>query len=187
MKKILYLSILSVAGLVISCKEKAKETSAPADSLSVETKSPESSSDDFKAQITSSDFDKIQKLADTKSDTVYITNYWATWCPPCVEEIPDFVALQEEYKDKKVKFTFVSVDDPDAKESEVIPFVQQHKMKNVYQIPAMELRKFHSFNPELTQGIPVTVIQKGEHKEGMIGGRPKDFMIGKIEEYLSKK
>ena len=42
---------------------------------------------------------------------VTIVNFWATWCPPCREEIPAFVTLQEKYRDH-VQFIGVSIDDP---------------------------------------------------------------------------
>jgi peroxiredoxin/rhodanese-related sulfurtransferase len=41
---------------------------------------------------------------------VVIVNFWATWCPPCVVEIPEFVELQEELEDQGVRFVGVSQD-----------------------------------------------------------------------------
>jgi len=51
-------------------------------------------------------FDKIQK----SNDTVYIANFWATWCSPCVKELPDFEQLNAVYKSKKMKLLLVSID-----------------------------------------------------------------------------
>lgn len=180
------LSIIGTIFLTFSCKEKSHAHKSQTDSLS----SPASHQNAPKKEalpVTKSDFEKIEKLANLSSDTVYVTNYWATWCPPCVQEIPDFVELQQEYKNKTVKFTFVSVDDANNLESEVIPFVKKNKMENVYMMPAQELKKFNSFNPELTQAIPVTIIQKGKNKEGFLGSHSKEFLTKKIEEYLTKK
>ena len=39
-----------------------------------------------------------------------IVNYWATWCPPCREEMPGFSRLQEKYRDKGVQFVGISID-----------------------------------------------------------------------------
>ena len=46
----------------------------------------------------------------SSKDTVYIVNFWATWCAPCVAELPEFNALQNDYKDKPVKVLLVSLD-----------------------------------------------------------------------------
>ena len=46
--------------------------------------------------------------------TVRVVNFWATWCPPCVHEIPMLVAVQESYRARGVRIVGVAVDDPDA-------------------------------------------------------------------------
>jgi len=44
---------------------------------------------------------------------VLVVNFWATWCPPCREEIPGFVRLSEKYKEKGVEFVGIGVDSAD--------------------------------------------------------------------------
>jgi thiol-disulfide isomerase/thioredoxin len=41
---------------------------------------------------------------------ILIINFWATWCPPCLEEVPGFIALQKEYTDKNVQFIGIAID-----------------------------------------------------------------------------
>ncbi|MCK9380211.1 MAG: TlpA family protein disulfide reductase [Sulfuritalea sp.] len=41
---------------------------------------------------------------------VLVVNYWATWCPPCLEEMPGFSRLQDKYRDKGVQFVGISID-----------------------------------------------------------------------------
>ena len=48
-------------------------------------------------------------LHDLKGQVV-VLNFWATWCPPCVEELPSLLALQRHLKDKGVKVLAVSID-----------------------------------------------------------------------------
>lgn len=45
-------------------------------------------------------------------DKVILVNFWATWCPPCIAEMPSFQDLYDDYGDK-VEFLFVANDDPD--------------------------------------------------------------------------
>ena len=44
---------------------------------------------------------------------VVILNFWATWCPPCREEMPEFVNLQRELEGKGLRFVGVAIDDPE--------------------------------------------------------------------------
>ena len=45
---------------------------------------------------------------------VVLVNFWATWCPPCKKEIPDFMELQQEYKDKGFQVIGIAIDDEDS-------------------------------------------------------------------------
>jgi peroxiredoxin len=55
---------------------------------------------------------------------VLLVNFWATWCPPCREEIPGFIKLQSQYGAKGLQIIGVAVDDRDA----VRKFVHEHGM-----------------------------------------------------------
>jgi peroxiredoxin len=45
---------------------------------------------------------------------ILIINFWATWCPPCLEEIPDFVALQKQYAAQDIQFIGIALDDKES-------------------------------------------------------------------------
>lgn len=60
--------------------------------------------------------------------TVVVVNFWATWCTPCVKEIPELVRFHAEYTPKGVVFVSVSVDQPDLIGESVRPFVKKHAL-----------------------------------------------------------
>ena len=73
---------------------------------------------------------KAVQSSDFKGKVV-VFNFWATWCPPCVKEIPDFIEVQKEFKEKGVVFIGVSVDRPAAEKkttAKVKAFVEKMKI-----------------------------------------------------------
>ena len=68
-------------------------------------------------------------MLQTKSDTLFVVNFWATWCEPCIEELPAFEAINQEYKNQKFKMLLVSLDFNKQKEKKLIPFIINHHLK----------------------------------------------------------
>ncbi len=67
---------------------------------------------------------KTLRLSDLKGQVVLV-NFWATWCPPCLEEIPALTRIQERYKDKG--FTVVGIDFMESTTREKLAaFVKEH-------------------------------------------------------------
>jgi thiol-disulfide isomerase/thioredoxin len=71
------------------------------------------------------DLDKILRNPD---NTVFVLNFWATWCAPCVSEIPGFVKASKDYDQNKVRFIMVSLDFPSQIENQLIPFLKKNKI-----------------------------------------------------------
>ena len=65
-----------------------------------------------------------EKLLEKK---LILINFWATWCPPCIKEIPDLIKLKKKF-DNEIDIIFVSVD---ANPAKVIPnFLKKNKLKD---------------------------------------------------------
>ncbi len=75
-------------------------------------------------------FEQFEPWLHKDNDSIYVINFWATWCAPCVKEIPAFEKLNAQYKDRKVQVLLVSLDFPNQVESRVIPFMERHQMKS---------------------------------------------------------
>ncbi|GAB2768753.1 hypothetical protein GCM10027275_09230 [Rhabdobacter roseus] len=64
------------------------------------------------------------------SDTTYIINFWATWCRPCVAELPHFEEVQANFAHQKVRVLLVSMDFAKDIEDRVVPFIERHNIKS---------------------------------------------------------
>jgi len=95
-----------------------------------------------------------------KNDTVYVVNFWATFCKPCIEEIPGFIRIVEKYKTQKVKLLLVSVDLPAFYPAKIAGFAK----KNNYNAQIVWLNETNAdhFCPAIDEkwsgAIPSTII-----------------------------
>lgn len=126
-----------------------------------------------------------QIVAPKQNDTIYITNFFATWCGPCMHEIPYFKEKMDELKDEKVKFTFISVDAPKDWGTAVNDFAIKYGLeKNIVLFNNRSLSAdFFSKNFQYWDGsnIPFTLITKGSYTDETIGMLRKEDLAQKIE------
>lgn len=80
--------------------------------------------------IKSFDFNSFEPYLHQNDETTYVINFWATWCLPCVKELPYFEQLNEKYKGQNVKVILVSLDLPKKVESNLIPFIKKKNLKS---------------------------------------------------------
>ncbi|UOQ99970.1 TlpA family protein disulfide reductase [Hymenobacter sp. 5317J-9] len=84
----------------------------------------------FAQQVAVIKFPELQKRLARPTDTTYVVNFWATWCAPCVKELPNFELLRAANAGKKVKVLLVSMDYASQLDKKVKPFVQQRRLKS---------------------------------------------------------
>jgi len=84
----------------------------------------------FSQQVNLLTVDQLNQRIANGKDTAYIINFWATWCAPCVAELPHFQRLQQELRNEAARVLLVSVDFRSKLESTVKSFVRRRKLKN---------------------------------------------------------
>ena len=81
------------------------------------------------AQVKLLTLDDLDKRIANGRDTTYVINFWATWCSPCVAELPHFENLRKATLGKPVKVLLVSLDFKSKLNKEVIPFVKKNNIQ----------------------------------------------------------
>lgn len=118
-----------------------------------------------------------------------LVNFWATWCIPCVEEFPDLVKLDAEYKGK-IDFITISLDDLAEINRDVPKFLLDMKAE----MPAYLLKTadenavITGITKDWQGGLPFTILynEKGEIAYFVQGKIKPDLMRAEIEKLLPK-
>lgn len=133
-------------------------------------------------QFTLKDIDgKSVSLNDYKNKVI-ILDFWATWCPPCREEIPDFIALQNEYGKKGLQIIGIAVDRDGIKS--VKPFYENMGMN--YPVLLTDGKVESKYGG--IRAIPTTFIidKKDSIAKKYVGFRSKATFEKEIKELLTK-
>ncbi len=76
------------------------------------------------------DIKGLQDEIGRKSDSVYVVNFWATWCKPCTEEMPGLLKVEEEFRDDGMELILISLDLPSMKDTRLAKFISDHKIRS---------------------------------------------------------
>ncbi len=113
------------------------------------------------------DFDGLEPLLNKQGDKVYVVNFWATWCAPCIKEIPHFEKLNANYKNKNVEVLLVSLDFPFNYDKKLKPYIKKHKLQS--KVVALDDPDMNTWMPkvneEWTGAIPITIIYNKEKRQ----------------------
>ena len=118
-------------------------------------------------------------LSQYKGKTV-VAYFWATWCKSCVKEVPQLIALQNQYKDKNVQFIGIAIDNADKVEK----FTKDNAIPYPILIGGDDAMALSKKLGDLVGGLPFMVIidKNGKLVEKILGEIPE----GKLEQVLAK-
>ncbi|WP_343608499.1 TlpA disulfide reductase family protein [Chryseobacterium oranimense] len=185
MKKIILSALVFTA--LYSCKKEGQKTDGTtvADSVSV-TDQRASATGAYSSRELSPE--NLGKYLAQKNDTLYVTNFFATWCGPCMREIPHFKNKMEELKGKPVKFTFINLDDKSEWNTSVKTFAQENNLaKDIILLDGQKLdATFFSSNFKQWDGgsIPFTYLRKGDKTDEYLGMMTEEVLNSKVDALL---
>jgi len=118
-------------------------------------------------QVRLLNIDQLNERIKNGKDSTYVVNFWATWCAPCIKELPHFEKLSAEYKTEKLAVLLVSVDFKSKLNSAVIPFINRKKIKNeVFLLNESSPQEYiDRIDKSWSGSIPATLFIKNEKRK----------------------
>jgi Thioredoxin domain-containing protein len=132
-------------------------------------------------------FEQLQAVLHKTDNKLYVVNFWATWCKPCVHELPDFMEVNKIF-DKNSRFKMILVDMDNALEIDAIvrPFIQKNKIKtDVYILD--DNKRMNEWIPAVDNNwsgaIPATVFYRNRKK---LDFRESSLTKKELEQLINK-
>ncbi len=162
-----FILLLSFLPLLFGCS--AKTPNAPATTLQGGKAAAVADSLPFPVYMSYGEF---EPLLQQDNDTTYVVNFWATWCKPCVEELPFFEKLITETANptaagNPIKVLLVSMDFPKDFQRKLVPFVAERNLqRNVVALGDLDYDTWIGKVSQTWDGaIPFTLVYKGNNRK----------------------
>ena len=109
-------------------------------------------------------YDQLKPMLSKDNDTTYVFNFWATWCVPCVQELPYFVELNSAYKTGPFKLVLISLDFKKDYLRKLQPFVFKRGLES--HVLVLEDNRsdywIEDIDTSWSGSIPATLVVKGK-------------------------
>lgn len=177
-----YFLIIAASLLVISCGEKTESNDKSSPS-----KQKEKAKEQHEKVLKSVNYDGLLEVLHKNDDKLYVVNFWATWCVPCVEELPHFMEVNEAHKDNpNYQMILVSLDRSNQLETGVKSFIEKNNIPtDCYLLDDVKRMDYwiSDIDQNWSGSIPITVLYKnGEKlffKEGQLSKAELENVITK--------
>ena len=110
--------------------------------------------------------DQVEEVLKHKTDTTYVVNFFASWCVPCIQELPELQAFSEEHKDEKIKLILVSLDFEEDAEEALIPLLHKYSITEpVWLLAESGNRWITRIDRHWNGSIPATLVVNQQSKK----------------------
>lgn len=132
-------------------------------------------------------FEEFEPYLHLNNDTIYVINFWATWCVPCRKELPYFEKFHTDKQNKKIKVILVSLDSPSKVETSLIPFLEKNNISA--QILLLHDPDQNAWidkvDPSWSGSLPATMIYSKSKKKFFEMEIDYDFLDKTVDELLN--
>lgn len=138
-------------------------------------------------QIKVYDFEEFEPLLHQDNDTTYVINFWATWCIPCIRELPAFEKVNTEYRNQNFKMILVSLDFGQGVIKRVDDFGTQHQLSA--KIIILDDPDSNAWIPKIDSewsgAIPATIIYRNDDWQFYGHSFTYEELKNEIEKFLN--
>lgn len=132
-------------------------------------------------------FKQYQNIVNNTNKTLLV-NFWATWCKPCVEELPYFETMQKKYADDNFEVLLISLDFLEEFDTKFLPYLTDNKIVSPAYLLNHSKNKnwIDEINPQWSGALPATIIYSNQgkmnyFKEGELSLQQLDSLVNKYK------
>ena len=163
--------------------KEAKEASGPQEDEVREADAPE---------LIRADYDRLQRAIDDHRGAVVLVDFWATWCPPCIESFPKVVKWHEQYGGRGLAVLTVSMDTGESAMADAREFLSRQDAAGLenYLLDVQDLTSFvQAMSDTWEGGLPAVFIydRSGELRHQLFGDKPAEQIRSRFMPLLDEQ
>ena len=180
----LFVLIVAVVGMVAGCRESDTPSQPAAGAASpapaVESPPPGRAPHTPLSALRLPDLTGHLRALRATPDTVTLLNFWATWCVPCLKELPDLVALHHQWQARGVEVVGIAIDS--GTPADIRAFAAQHGLDYRLLMGTHQWARTHF----QLFGLPLTVVvdRHGQIRQRLIGPHTEEQFTAAMQPYL---
>jgi thiol-disulfide isomerase/thioredoxin len=132
-------------------------------------------------------FTEFEPYMHQQNDTVYIVNFWATWCGPCRRELPAMEKIHNIYSNKKVRVLLISLDFPAQIDRSLIPYLKNNNISaEVLLLDDPNSNAWiNKVDTSWNGSLPATLVYKGNNNQFFEKELNYEFLTEMVSKYLN--